>query len=180
MSKAQGFRPSPPQKLMFLRCFRVDRIFRSINQYIVETMDEFYIMPPVVSFSAIYEQTSSTIPVCFVLSAGSDPTNDLIKLADTIVGMSNFCHISLGQGQEKAALRLLDGAIKQGMWLMLQNGHLLIRFVRELEKHLDRIENPHPDFRLWITTDPTPTFPIGILQKSLKGKVYTSYYYSIL
>jgi len=127
MSKAQGFpHPSRPQKLMFLRCFRVDRIFRSINQYIVETMDEFYIMPPVVSFTAIFEQTSSTIPVCFVLSAGSDPTNDLIKLADSIVGMSNFCHISLGQGQEKAALRLLDGAIKQGMWLMLQNGHLLM------------------------------------------------------
>ncbi|KAH8250122.1 hypothetical protein KR026_005577 [Drosophila bipectinata] len=155
-------------KLMFLRCFRVDRIFRSINQYIVDTMDEFYIMPPVVSFMAIYEQTTCNIPVCFVLSAGSDPTNDLIKLADTIVGMSNFSHISLGQGQEKAAMRLMDTAIKQGMWLMLQNGHLLIKFVRELEKHLDRIENPHPDFRLWITTDPTPSFPIGILQKSLK------------
>ncbi|KAH8257767.1 hypothetical protein KR038_000855 [Drosophila bunnanda] len=163
--KCNAFQAS---KLMFLRCFRVDRIFRSINQYIVETMDEFYIMPPVVSFTAIYEQTTSTIPVCFVLSAGSDPTNDLIKLADAIVGMSNFCHISLGQGQEKAALGLLDMAIKQGMWLMLQNGHLLIRFVRELEKYLDRMENPHPDFRLWITTDPTPTFPIGILQKSLK------------
>ncbi|KAH8295402.1 hypothetical protein KR018_010894 [Drosophila ironensis] len=156
------------QKLMFLRCFRVDRIFRCINQYIVDTMDEFYIMPPVVSFTAIYEQTTCMIPVCFVLSAGSDPTNDLIKLADTLVGMSNFCHISLGQGQEKAAIQLLDMATKQGMWLMLQNGHLLIKFVRDLEKTLDRIENPHPDFRLWITTDPTPSFPIGILQKSLK------------
>ncbi|XP_030371764.1 dynein heavy chain 10, axonemal [Scaptodrosophila lebanonensis] len=160
---------NPFQKLMFLRCFRVDRIFRSINQYIVDTMDEFYIMPPVVSFSAIYEQTTCLIPVCFILSAGSDPTNDLIKLADLVIGgMANFCHISLGQGQEKAALRLLDNAIRQGQWLMLQNGHLLIRFVRELEKYLDRIESPHPDFRLWITTDPTPTFPIGILQKSLK------------
>lgn len=171
MSKTHIFRL---QKLMFLRCFRVDRIFRCINQYIVETMDEFYIMPPVVSFTAIYEQTTCMIPVCFVLSAGSDPTNDLIKLADSIVGMSNFSHISLGQGQEKAAMRLMDTAIKQGMWLMLQNGHLLIRFVRELEKHLDRIENPHPDFRLWITTDPTPSFPIGILQKSLKGEFILS------
>ncbi|SPP80284.1 dynein heavy chain 10, axonemal [Drosophila guanche] len=156
------------QKLLFLRCFRVDRIFRCINQYIVDTMDEFFIMPPVVSFSAIYEQTSCTIPVCFILSAGSDPTSDLIKLADTIIGVANFCHISLGQGQEKAALKMLDTAVRQGQWLMLQNGHLLIRFVRELEKYLDRIDSPHPDFRLWITTDPSPAFPIGILQKSLK------------
>lgn len=87
---------------MFLRCFRVDRIFRSINQYIVDTMDEFFIMPPVVSFSAIYDQTTCNIPVVFILSAGSDPTNDLMKLAEQVGGgLGNFCHISLGQGQEK-------------------------------------------------------------------------------
>ncbi|XP_058981464.1 dynein axonemal heavy chain 10-like [Musca domestica] len=157
------------QKLMFLRCFRVDRIFRSINQYIVDTMDEFFIMPPVVSFAAIYEQTTCHIPVCFLLSAGSDPTNDLMKLAEQVGGgLANFCHISLGQGQEKAALNLLDNAVRQGMWLMLQNGHLLISFVRQLEKYLEKIDAPHPDFRLWITTDASDNFPIGILQKSLK------------
>lgn len=51
---------------------------------------------------------------------------------------------------------------------MLQNGHLLVDFIKRLEKILEKIEKPHPDFRLWITTDSTPTFPIGILQKSLK------------
>uniref|UniRef100_A0A1A9ZFQ2 AAA+ ATPase domain-containing protein n=1 Tax=Glossina pallidipes TaxID=7398 RepID=A0A1A9ZFQ2_GLOPL len=157
------------QKLMFLRCFRVDRIFRSINQYIVDTMDEFFIMPPVVSFINIYEQTTCNIPVVFILSAGSDPTNDLMKLAEQVGGgLGNFCHISLGQGQEKAAIRLLETSIQQGMWLMLQNGHLLISFVRQLEKYLEKIEQPHPDFRLWITTDASDNFPIGILQKSLK------------
>lgn len=65
-------------------------------------MDEFFIMPPVVSFSAIYDQTTCNIPVVFILSAGSDPTNDLMKLAEQVGGgLGNFCHISLGQGQEK-------------------------------------------------------------------------------
>ena len=27
---------------------------------------------------------------------------------------------------------------------------------------------PHKDFRLWLTTQPTDAFPLGILQKSLK------------
>ena len=27
---------------------------------------------------------------------------------------------------------------------------------------------PNPDFRLWLTTDPTDKFPLGILQKALK------------
>jgi dynein heavy chain len=51
---------------------------------------------------------------------------------------------------------------------MLQNCHLLVKWLRELEKVLERISKPHPDFRLWLTTDPTPEFPIGILQRSLK------------
>lgn len=52
---------------------------------------------------------------------------------------------------------------------MLQNCHLLLHFIKELENRLDNLEKPHPDFRLWLTTDPTPNFPIGILQQSLKG-----------
>lgn len=53
---------------------------------------------------------------------------------------------------------------------MLQNCHLLVTFLRDLEKELEQLEKPHPDFRLWLTTDPTPRFPVGILQRSLKGK----------
>lgn len=51
---------------------------------------------------------------------------------------------------------------------MLQNCHLLVKWLKELEKHLEKLNKPHPDFRLWLTTEPTPLFPIGILQRSLK------------
>jgi dynein heavy chain len=51
---------------------------------------------------------------------------------------------------------------------MLQNCHLLVKWLRELEKQLEKITKPHPDFRLWLTTEPISTFPIGILQRSLK------------
>lgn len=30
------------------------------------------------------------------------------------------------------------------------------------------MQKPHKDFRLWLTTQPTDRFPLGILQKSLK------------
>ncbi|CAD7085089.1 unnamed protein product [Hermetia illucens] len=159
----------PFHHLLLLRCFRVDRIFRAINQYISTIMGEFYITPPVISFDNIYEQTSNMIPVVFILSPGSDPTSDLMKLADRCgKSHADFRHISLGQGQERAALNLLDISTNRGQWLMLQNGHLLIAFIRNLEKQLEKLESPHPEFRLWITTDPTPSFPIGILQRSLK------------
>ena len=70
-------------------------------------------------------------------------------------------------GQEKIALQLLDTAIGRGHWLMLQNCHLLVKWLKELEKVLEKLAKPHPDFRLWLTTDPTPAFPIGILQRFL-------------
>lgn len=40
--------------------------------------------------------------------------------------------------------------------------------MRQLEKLLENVTKPHPEFRLWLTTDPTADFPIGILQRSLK------------
>lgn len=68
----------------------------------------------------------------------------------------------------QVALQLLETAVARGQWLMLQNCHLLVKWLKDLEKALERITKPHPDFRLWLTTDPTKGFPIGILQKSLK------------
>lgn len=70
---------------------------------------------------------------------------------------------------------------------MLQNVHLLIRWLQSLEKALEKLTKPHPDFRLWLTTAPTPEFPVGILQvreylynvkcmpEALIRKVYINY-----
>ncbi|KAJ0174233.1 hypothetical protein K1T71_010379 [Dendrolimus kikuchii] len=159
----------PFEILMLLRCFRVDRIYRALTDYITVTMGEEYITPPVISLDMIVEQTTPFSPVVFILSPGSDPTADLMKLADRCgFGGGKFKYLSLGQGQEGAALALLEGAIQHGQWLILQNCHLLVSFLRELEKQLELMTKPHPEYRLWLTTDPTPTFPIGILQRSLK------------
>ena len=66
----------------------------------------------------------------------------------------------------QVALQLLETAAQRGHWLMLQNCHLLIHWLKELEKALENLAKPHPDFRLWLTTQPTADFPIGILQAS--------------
>lgn len=155
-------------RMLLLRCFRQDRIYRAINLYVTETMGEEFITPPVVNFKTVYDETQPDVPVVFVLSPGSDPTAELMKLAETLGMQEKFSFISLGQGQENAAMKLLEAAITEGNWLMLQNGHLLIPFMRKLEKIFESVESFHDDFRLWITTDPTPSFPIGILQKSIK------------
>ncbi|XP_050294970.1 dynein axonemal heavy chain 10 [Anthonomus grandis grandis] len=159
----------PFQRLLLLRCFRIDRVYRAVGDYITDIMGEEYIMPPVISMDNIFEQCSPMTPVVFILSPGSDPTAELMKLADRCgFGGGKFRYLSLGQGQEPTALQLLDTAISRGQWLMFQNCHLLLSFIKALEKQIEKISKPHPDFRLWLTTDPVPTFPIGILQRSLK------------
>uniref|UniRef100_A0A3Q1G9E8 Dynein axonemal heavy chain 10 n=1 Tax=Acanthochromis polyacanthus TaxID=80966 RepID=A0A3Q1G9E8_9TELE len=155
------------QKLLLLRCFRVDRVYRAVTDYVTVTMGE-YVQPPVINFDAIYEQSTPFSPIVFILSPGSDPASDLMKLAERSSFGGKFKFLAMGQGQEKVALDLLEKAVTGGQWLMLQNCHLLVKWLKELEKALERITKPNPNFRLWITTNPIKDFPIGILQKSLK------------
>ncbi|CAF0871119.1 unnamed protein product [Rotaria sordida] len=164
-----GQRSSAFQNLMLLRCFRVDRIYLAITQYVTKIMGDQFVTPPVIHFEAIWEQSTPLSPIIFILSPGSDPTTDLLKLAErTEFGAAKVKLLAMGQGQEKVAINLMEQAVSRGYWLMLQNCHLLVKWLFELEKHLDKLSKPHPDFRLWLTTEPTPKFPIGILQRSLK------------
>lgn len=94
------------EKLLLIRCFRVDRVYRAVVNYISERMGEEYITPPNVSFDMIFEQSTPSMPVVFILSPGSDPTSELMKLAERYgCGGGKFRYLSLGQGQEKACLK---------------------------------------------------------------------------
>ncbi|NXM38868.1 DYH10 protein, partial [Gymnorhina tibicen] len=157
------------QKLLLLRCFRVDRMYRAVTDYVTATMGETYVQPPVISFEDILQQSTPFSPVVFILSPGSDPVSDLMKLAErTEFKADRLKFLAMGQGQEEIALQMLEEAEVHGQWLMLQNCHLLVKWLVHLEKALEKITEPDPDFRLWLTTDPTEGFPVGILQKSLK------------
>eukprot|EP01015_Nassula_variabilis_P031722 TRINITY_DN7218_c0_g1_i8.p1 TRINITY_DN7218_c0_g1~~TRINITY_DN7218_c0_g1_i8.p1 ORF type:complete len:428 (+),score=99.42 TRINITY_DN7218_c0_g1_i8:162-1445(+) len=92
-----------------------------------------------------------------------------MKLGEQLGFSGNkFKYIALGQGVEEQARELLETSGSRGQWVMLQNCHLLPSWLKTLEKILEQMQKPHKDFRLWLTTQPTEKFPLGILQKSLK------------
>jgi dynein heavy chain len=127
------------------------------------------VQPPVLNFMKVYEQSSAVTPVLFVLSPGADPAYDVFALADKLgFGGPKMKFIALGQGQGKAAQLMLETGAARGQWVMLLNCHLLASWLRTLEKILEQTTKPNVDFRLWMTTDPTDAFPLGILQKCLK------------
>lgn len=90
------------------RCFRVDRIYRAVYLYVTEVMGERFVTPPIISFETIYEQSTPFSPIVFILSPGSDPASDLVKLAELLnFGSNKVKFLSMGQGQEKVSPAIL-------------------------------------------------------------------------
>merc|ERR1711924_46946 len=48
--------------------------------------------------------------------------------------------------------------------------HLMVSWLPALEKIIENFEkiDCHPDFRLWPSSNPTPKFPIAVLQRGIK------------
>lgn len=44
---------SPFHRLMLMRCFRVDRVYQAVTNYIASTMGEFFITPPFIRWVPI-------------------------------------------------------------------------------------------------------------------------------
>ena len=117
------------------------------------------------------------LPVCRLPSlspplpqSGSDPTKAFFQFATEMKFDKKVQPLSLGQGQgKKAEILVTEGAVK-GTWVFLQNCHLYLSWLTELERLCEDLtpDTTHKDFRLWLTSMPSPKFPVAILQNGIK------------
>lgn len=70
---------------------------------------------------------------------------------------------------EIEAMKYIEQGFEHGKWVVLNNCHLRLDFMDQMESILNPSDvTIHEDFRLWITCEPHPQFPLGLLQMAIK------------
>jgi dynein heavy chain len=158
------------ETMILLKFLRSDKLIPAVQNWISLKMGKQFIIFPTPELGKVFKDASITTPIIIVLSAGSDPKADFVKLAKELNMANRYDSISLGQGQgEKAEKMIRENCQHKGGWVLLQNCHLAISWMSELEKLVDDLnENMNKDFRLWLTSMPDKDFPMAVLQNGVK------------
>ncbi|KAH9582136.1 Dynein heavy chain [Trypanosoma melophagium] len=170
--KLQGVyrdRITPMEYMMFLRCLRPDKLMEAVQDFVTENLGERFIRPPPFDLLTSFKDSNSTTPLIFILSQGADPFEDWKKFAELQNMGKKLSDISLGQGQGPRAERMLQEGMENGTWVLLQNCHLATSWMPVLERLVESMGTGiHPSFRLWLTSMPSPHFPVSVLQNGVK------------
>ncbi|WAR03796.1 DYHC-like protein [Mya arenaria] len=165
------------QKLCMMRALRPDRMTYALRLFIEEKMGTKFVEGRATEFAKSYEESGIGTPIFFILSPGVDPLKDVEKLGNKLqftADNGNFHNVSLGQGQEVVAEQKMELGSKEGHWVVLQNVHLVAKWLPKLEKLVDQYSvSSNENYRLFVSAEPSATaeshiIPQGILQASIK------------
>ncbi|XP_076055179.1 LOW QUALITY PROTEIN: dynein axonemal heavy chain 5-like [Oratosquilla oratoria] len=154
------------RQLLLIRSWCPDRTLSQARRYIRSSLGEQFADSVILDLEATWEESDRRTPLICFLSQGSDPSAQIEGLAKA--KEMEMRSISMGQGQESHARRLLQEAMTGGKWLLLQNCHLSLDFCQEILDSVTETDQIHPCFRMWLTTEVHKNFPIGLLQISIK------------
>ncbi|XP_054476942.1 dynein axonemal heavy chain 5 isoform X4 [Anoplopoma fimbria] len=154
------------RRLLLIRCWCPDRTIAQARKYIMDAMGEKYTEGVILDLEKTWEESDPRTPLICFLSMGSDPTDSIIALGKRLKIETRY--VSMGQGQEVHARKLLQQTMANGGWALLQNCHLGLDFMDELMDTVTEMDSVHDCFRLWMTTEVHRHFPITLLQMSIK------------
>ncbi|CAM9131888.1 unnamed protein product, partial [Ectocarpus fasciculatus] len=169
----------PFQKMLVVRALRPDRVSTALLEFIRVALpdgpayaDCDSALSNVAILDSCLADSTPVTPIYFILSAGANVMGDLDTLADKygFVSFDTYHNVSMGQGQDIIAMRNLEMAHRNGHWVVLNNVHLMPRWLIELEKKMDEfaLEGSHKKFRLFLSSEPANSIPIGLLNRCIK------------
>lgn len=160
-------------RLILTRCLREEKTTFAVKRYVSDTIGEYFTESPPFDLEGAYADSTPVSPLIFILSPGADPTDYLLQLAESKgKGTGGMRIISLGQGQGPIAEVALNQSQLSGDWICLQNCHLAVSWLPKLEMIVEKMQNDpdriNGEFRLWLTSMPSATFPVTVLQNGIK------------
>ena len=140
---------TPFERMCLVKALREDRTQVAAQAYIADAIGQQFVESVPLNIEATWEESTPYVPIICLLSPGSDPTKLIEELAKrqkiTVNG------VSMGQGQEIIARRLMTSATREGHWVLLQNTHLGLGYMAEIETYMTKAAEEgkiHHDFRL--------------------------------
>lgn len=128
------------QRLLVLRCLRPDRLTSALETFVCDSIGRFFVSDQTVDISVSIKESTTTTPLFFILSPGVDPVR-AVEDAGRKLGFTydneRLYNVSLGQGQEIVADRALEHCFLNGGWVLLNNIHLVQKWLQSLERRLD-------------------------------------------
>lgn len=136
--------------LCLIRSVREDRAVLASQKFVRRVLGEEFMAPVTDQIMDVWEESLPSKPVLFLLAPGSDPTNTIDELARKKRIPTQ--KVSMGEEQEIIAKKNIDDAMRDGFWVILNNCHLSLEFMAEMEDILNpKGKEIHEQFRLWIT-----------------------------
>ncbi|KAM3182197.1 hypothetical protein ACTXT7_012865 [Hymenolepis weldensis] len=160
------------QKIILIRAIREEEFVSAVTKFVKIQLGKEFVESPAIDLPLLYADMDAVTPLVFVLSPGSDPMSQLQRFVRQMDYGDRIHSVSLGQGQGPTAERLIEKAAENGDWVFLQNCHLAASWMVRLEEIIrERSEAKsitHKDFRLFLSSMPAKSFPITVLQNSVK------------
>lgn len=158
-------------KVLLIKVLRPEKLIYAIKNYTAATLGHFFAENPQSTLETLFEESDKKTPIFFILSQGTDPIENILKVSREKSMQDKLQIISIGQGQGTKAQEAIEKGKTNGGWVLLQNCHLSKSWLPALEIIIENLQDDlqaHRDFRVILTAMPSSFFPVSILQNSLK------------
>ncbi|CAH0758045.1 unnamed protein product [Diatraea saccharalis] len=152
-------------RLLLIQAFRPDRVIAAATQLVSAVLGPTFMAKAEteLDLAAITEtQLNATTPALLCSVPGYDASGRVDDMATELNKPLSSIAIGSAEGFNQAE-RAINTACKSGRWVMLKNVHLAPVWLVQLEKKLHSLQ-PHPSFRLFLTTEISPKLPVNLLR----------------
>eukprot|EP00892_Ulva_mutabilis_P004502 jgi/Ulvmu1/2423/UM134_0004.1 len=184
---AEGQPVGAVDRLALAACWQREDVQPLLKAFVAGVAGASISTPVDTTIAAVFAQSTPGAPIVLLISPGTDPAGDIMRLAKTNPGGScggeggagsgvprrgsadagvQVTMISLGRGQAAVAEAAIDKGAEDGHWVCLQNCHLAESSLAGLATIISDLPHRtalHPGFRLWLTLAPSPAVPPSIL-----------------